>query len=86
MLISWRRFASDVLGAALVEDLGVVGPGDEVLVLGDPPLERDRLVLGPAEPLQDDGVAALLVLDHVGRALDRSDLAHRGDGCRALPK
>ena len=86
MRISRRRFSSDVVGRALVEHLGGVGPVDEIGVVGDAALQRDRLVLGAAESLEDDGVAALFVFDHVGGALQRSDLADPATGVVSVPK
>src|SRR5262249_31166363 len=52
-----------------------VGPLLEVRVMGDTAFEGDRVVLGAAESLEDDRVAALLVLDGVGRPLEGADLA-----------
>src|SRR5215472_13333638 len=67
----------------LVQLLRRVGPGDEIVVLSEATLERDRLVLGTAQRFEDDVVAALTVLDDIRRSFQRADLTDRGDGARA---
>src|SRR6185436_8621410 len=67
-------------GGALVQLLRRVGPVLEVQIVGDAALERDRLVLRPADTLQNDRVAAFAVVDHIGAALHARDLADPGHG------
>src|SRR5262249_22433247 len=63
---------------AVVPDL--VRPGLELGVVRDAALERDRVVLRPAGRLAARAVVATLaVLDDLGRALQRADLAHARD-------
>ena len=58
----------------------LVRPLLELGVVGDAALERDRLVLGAAGRLAAVlGIAALAVLDDLGGALERADLADAGD-------
>jgi len=61
------------------EHLCCICPDLEVVVVGEAALHRDRLVLRAPEPLEDDRIAALLVVDHGGGARHRADLADRGD-------
>src|SRR5262249_51862704 len=57
----------------------LVRPLLELEIVGDAALERDRLVLGAARGLaRGAGVAALAVLDDLGRALERAHLADAG--------
>src|SRR5262249_33314042 len=79
----------DVLAEVLEGDLGaepgavvpdLVRPGLELGVVRDAALERDRVVLRPAGRLAARAVVATLaVLDDLGRALQRADLAHARD-------
>src|SRR5262245_33728056 len=63
---------------AVVPDL--VRPRLELGVVRDAALERDRVVLRPAGRLAARAVvAALAMLDDLGRSLQRADLAHAGD-------
>src|SRR4029077_5500637 len=59
-----------------------IGPGDEVEVVGQAALKGDRVIFRPPHPFQDDGVAAFLVLDHVGGSLQAANLAHSRNRCR----
>ena len=69
--------ASDVEASRSCSTCAAFAHSSKSRVEGDAALQRDRLVLRAAEPLEDDRVAALLVLDHVGGALERADLADR---------
>ena len=77
MMMSLRKSFSDDLGAqAGTEVPHLVGPLLELDVVGDAALQGDGLVLGAAGRLARGGrVAALAVLDHLGAALERADLA-----------
>ena len=81
MMMSLRKSLSEVSEPeprAEVPDL--VRPLLEVDVVGDAALEGDRLVLGATRRLAAAGrVAAVAVLDHLGGALQRADLADAGD-------
>src|SRR5215207_6408731 len=58
----------------------LVRPLLELDVVGDSALERDRVIFGLAGRLaRARRVAALAVLDHFRRALERADLADPGD-------
>ena len=52
----------------------------ELRVVGDPALQRDRLVLGPPGRFAAGaGIAAFAMFDDFGRALEGADLADAGD-------